>query len=1642
MSYTTTATNSFSGNNTVIVTTIANMLSGLPIVFTGNVFGNITANATFYIGNITGSNQITLSSLPGGAVYAVANGSGNMTATFSTGGQQIIDVVPPGDPLDVAFEKTNVNFDQIFAAGPVGSNIQIANNTIRTINTNGNLILSPNGIGNVVSNVNIVPNTANLRNLGSPTQRWATIYTQYIDYTAGNISFSNFSVSGNISAGGYISAAGNVTGNYILGNGSLLTGISVSTNKIFNGNSYANIATANGNVVISANGAIWSFNTNGTTAFPAFTFPNIDGANGQVLVTNGNGVIAWGNGQFSVITNQTISGNGVAGNFALAQSATSDSVFVTINGISQTPETDYTVLGNVITFTTIPIVGDVAQIRFLAGNVLNVNYSNANVAAFLPTYSGNVSANYFIGNGSQLTGIAGGTGNTGNITFSNTTITSNVANANVTVQGNGTGNVNLGSSVSVAGNITANYLYGNGYYLTGLLTTITNQTLTGNNVETNFTLNQTATANSVLVTVNGISQTPDVDYTVSGNVITFTSAPYTGDIMQVRFLANNFTSGGGGNGDTGNITFNNTTISSNVANANIVLQAPGSGEIVFKNNSNSVVVIDSTASNVTNTIRINTQGTTLGSFGGGIIAGSYILGNGTPTQNQNRLATFIGQGSEDGTTLASPAKVRIQMAAAGNWSSGNTPTEISFFTTASGSNAASETVRIDSTGNLIIYNGNINAAGGTITAGSVSASGNVTANFFIGNGSALTGIVASANTGNVTFANINIIGDGNLHLQPDPANPSAYLDIYLTAGPDIHIAGNGETVILGTDEFANVTVNVDGNVSIQANAATPHTWTFGTDGNLTFPTGNLVITPDDPAGNIASITSTDHPLGIFSTGANGAVATVWVEDYANVGTSNIAAVYANPTPGSKIVRIAVGQNGGPGPNLWDFNANGTLTLPNGAVIKDNSGDAVAFGQGAGETSQGNAAVAVGTGAGSSNQGINAVAIGATAGATSQGANAIAIGAAAGAQGEATIAIGLSSGFGNQGNYAVAVGHTAGSNAQGLLAVAVGNSAGFTNQGQYAVAVGPSAGTTTQGAFSVAVGYSAGYTTQANSAIAIGGFAGATSQDQNAVAIGVQAGYTSQGYQAVAIGTLAGANIQGNNSVAVGWNAGYQSQGSQAVAIGLYAGNSSQGQSAVAIGSNAGTTTQGQFSVAVGQGAGNTTQGEQAVSIGLQAGFTTQGNYAVAIGKFSANTNQGTYAVAVGPNAGFENQLANAVAIGSSAGSNAQGTNSVAVGAGAAYNTQGANAVAVGNSAGYLLQGIDTVAIGDNAGFAFQGNTAVAIGYLAGNSSQGYSAVSVGVEAGKTSQGFGAVAIGNVAGSVSQGINAVAVGREAGNTSQGNNSVAIGFGAGFSSQGRAAVALGAFAGGSTQANNSIILNATGSQLNQTTANTFTVAPVRNDVANIGEVLFYNATSKEITYGNVISVAGNITGGNLTVGSGTITGGNVNGSNFNGNVAFGTGTVGGSGNITGGNLLFGSGVVSGTGNITGGNLAILGNAATITSANYSIGYLNIPQVSFAANATIALTDAGKHYYSTSASNLLLTIANNTSVSWTVGTAITIVNRGTANITIAQGTGVSLYLAGNSTSGNRTMTTYGMSTLMNVAANVWMINGTGVV
>ena len=120
-------------------------------------------------------------------------------------------------------------------------------------------------------------------------------------------------------------------------------------------------------------------------------------------------------------------------------------------------------------------------------------------------------------------------------------------------------------------------------------------------------------------------------------------------------------------------------------------------------------------------------------------------------------------------------------------------------------------------------------------------------------------------------------------------------------------------------------------------------WQFGDDGLLTFP-DNLVIAGNTNVFGLDSALiapAPDLPLIALSSGANGAVSSIWVEDIGNVGTSNIAAVYANPTSGSKIVRIVVGQNGvGSGPNLWDFGTDGNLTLPAGGDILDSTGASV------------------------------------------------------------------------------------------------------------------------------------------------------------------------------------------------------------------------------------------------------------------------------------------------------------------------------------------------------------------------------------------------------------------------------------------------------------------------------------------------------------------------------------------------------------------------------------------------------------------------------------------------------------------------------------------------------------------------------
>ena len=108
--------------------------------------------------------------------------------------------------------------------------------------------------------------------------------------------------------------------------------------------------------------------------------------------------------------------------------------------------------------------------------------------------------------------------------------------------------------------------------------------------------------------------------------------------------------------------------------------------------------------------------------------------------------------------------------------------------------------------------------------------------------------------------------------------------------------------------------------------------------------------------------------------------------------------------------------------------------------------------------------------------------------------------------------------------------------------------------------------------------------------------------------------------------------------------------------------------------------------------------------------------------------------------------------------------------------------------------------------------------------------------------------------------------------------------------------------------------------------------------------------------------------------------------------------------------------------------------------AIGYRDVPQI-VASNTTLAATDAGKHYYSTTAGNLTITIPANNTVAFSTGAAVTIVVQAAGNVLVNAAAGVTLYMAGNSTAANRVVGAYGMATLLKVAANTWFINGTGV-
>jgi hypothetical protein len=112
-------------------------------------------------------------------------------------------------------------------------------------------------------------------------------------------------------------------------------------------------------------------------------------------------------------------------------------------------------------------------------------------------------------------------------------------------------------------------------------------------------------------------------------------------------------------------------------------------------------------------------------------------------------------------------------------------------------------------------------------------------------------------------------------------------------------------------------------------------------------------------------------------------------------------------------------------------------------------------------------------------------------------------------------------------------------------------------------------------------------------------------------------------------------------------------------------------------------------------------------------------------------------------------------------------------------------------------------------------------------------------------------------------------------------------------------------------------------------------------------------------------------------------------------------------------------------------------------FAIGYRDVPQNFTNTSFTLALTDAGKHILTqnSGSSTQTITIPPNNTVAFQTGAAISIVVESTGTVALANGAGVTMYLAGNSTAKSSiTLNSYSMATLLKIGTDTWFVSGTG--
>ena len=682
---------------------------------------------------------------------------------------------------------------------------------------------TPNSWSRVVSTANVI--TANVITVDTLTANTL------------NVNNNLYNIAGNISA------TGNVTGNYILGNGSLLTGIA--------GGGGTSIANGTSNITIASSGGNATVNIGGTADVAVFAVTGeyvtgVVSASGNV--TGGNlltGGLISATGTLSVTGATTLTtvstGNISAGNVYSGGSITTGSLISAVGNITG---------GNVLTSGLISATGNVTGGNIRTGGLISA--------------TGNVTANN--GMFTTIVNTASHTGAvvsvTGNVTANNGMFTTIVNTASYT-----------GAVVSVTGNITGGNV--SGTLLTGTLATAAQANITsvgtvgalavsGNVTAGNVTAGSGVSVPSGSVLFNGTTQVLTVPdnavFEMSGDfTIEFwfyiTATPVGFDTVLSKGAAGVF--------QPYYFTFNSSTT--------LLFYSSSSGSSW---DVASAVSMGAVSLNVWNTAAVSRVGTDMRLFLNGALV--TTITNGSALYNNTNAVGIGGRGDVSELFTGYVSTVRI-VKGVGVYTSAYTPATAPLSSTQSANQNGNPSAAITGTSTSLLLN-TVNGAGfltdsstnnftvtntgtatsnslapfvntsGTVTATAgifttsvntasftgavVSVTGNVTGNYFVGNGSLLTGIAGGGGaniangTSNITIASsgsnatVNIGGTSNVAVF---ATTGEYVTGLISATGNVT---GGNMITAG---LASVTGNVNiGNATgvTWANAGGVRAWTY------------------------------------------------------------------------------------------------------------------------------------------------------------------------------------------------------------------------------------------------------------------------------------------------------------------------------------------------------------------------------------------------------------------------------------------------------------------------------------------------------------------------------------------------------------------------------------------------------------------------------------------------------------------------------------------------------------------------------------------------------------------------------------------------------------------------------------------------